>query len=72
MSCANNETKPGESTDTTAVVNGSISSADWGETDGKKVSLYTLTNKNGVQVKITNYGGIVTFWMTPDKNGKKK
>lgn len=71
MSCANNETKPGESTDTTAVVNGSISSADWGETDGKKVSLYTLTNKNGVQVKITNYGGIVTSWMTPDKNGNK-
>lgn len=47
-----------------------ISRADWGETDGKKVSLYTLTNKNGVQVKISNYGGICTQWTTPDKNGK--
>ena len=45
--------------------------SDWGETDGKNVSLYTLTNKNGVQVKITNYGGIVTSWITPNKNGAK-
>ena len=47
-----------------------IVSAAWGETDGKKVSLYTLTNKNGVQVKISNYGGTVTSWIVPDKNGK--
>ncbi len=47
-----------------------ITSADWGETDGKKVSLYTLVNKNGVQVKISNYGGTVTSWVVPDKNGK--
>lgn len=49
----------------------SISKADWGETDGKKVYLYTLTNKNGVEIKITNYGGIVTSWMTPDNKGVK-
>lgn len=49
----------------------SIRAEDWGETDGKKVSLYTLSNKNGVQIKITNYGGIVTSWITPDKNGNK-
>ncbi|MES2776018.1 MAG: aldose epimerase family protein [Bacteroidota bacterium] len=47
-----------------------ITKAGWGETDGKKVELYTLTNKNGVQVKISTYGGIVTSWTTPDKNGK--
>src|SRR5215213_3595492 len=47
-----------------------ISREDWGETDGKKVSLYTLTNKNGVQVKISTYGGICTHWIVPDKNGK--
>jgi aldose 1-epimerase len=33
--------------------------------------LYTLTNKNGVEVKITNYGATVTSWVTPDKNGNK-
>lgn len=48
-----------------------VTQASWGQTDGKAVNLYTLTNKNGVQVKITNYGGIVTSWMVPDKNGKQ-
>ena len=72
MSCANNnETQTAETTDSTTVIKGGIMTTDWGETDGKKVSLYTLTNKNGVQVKITNYGGIVTSWITPDKNGAK-
>ncbi|MEM1121147.1 MAG: aldose epimerase family protein [Bacteroidota bacterium] len=32
------------------------------------VSLFTLTNKNGVTVKITNLGGIVTSILVPDKN----
>ncbi len=47
-----------------------ITTSDWGERDGKKVSLYTLTNASGTQVKITNYGGIVTSWTTPDRSGK--
>lgn len=42
----------------------------FGEADGKPVALYTLTNKNGIQVRITNYGGIITAWMVPDKNGR--
>jgi len=33
------------------------------------VDLFTLTNKHGMQVKITNYGGIVTSIRVPDKNG---
>ncbi len=37
---------------------------------GKQVKLFTLTNKNGITVKITNYGGIITSIKTPDKNGK--
>jgi aldose 1-epimerase len=31
---------------------------------------YTLTNKNGMVVRILNYGGTVTDIITPDKNGK--
>jgi len=31
---------------------------------------YALTNKNGMVVKILNYGGTVTDIITPDKNGK--
>lgn len=33
------------------------------------VDLFTLTNKHGMQVKVTNYGGIVTSIQVPDKNG---
>ena len=42
------------------MTNQKVTQADWGELDGKKVYLYTLANKNGVEVKITNYGGIIT------------
>lgn len=46
-----------------------IAKEAWGEADGKEVSLYTLTNSNGIQVKITNYGGTITSWTAPDKTG---
>lgn len=43
----------------------------WGELpDGQKADLYTLTNANGMVVKISNYGGIVTQITAADKNGK--
>ena len=48
-----------------------IVKTSWGESDNKKVDLYTLTNKNGEEVKISTYGGTVTSWVVPDKNGKK-
>jgi len=38
--------------------------------DGKDVSVYTLTNANGMTVKITNYGAIVMQLTVPDKAGK--
>lgn len=49
-----------------------ITKAAFGTVDGKEVSLYTLTNSKGNQVKITTYGGIVTSWTFPDKVGKKE
>ncbi len=58
-------------TATTMETKTGISKAAWGNTNGKEVFLYTLTNANGVQVKITNYGGAVTSWVTPDKNNKR-
>lgn len=40
------------------------------ELNGKPVSLYTLFNKNGMSVDITNYGAKIIRLMAPDKNGK--
>ena len=39
-------------------------------TDGQHVQLYKLTNKNGVEVEISNFGGVVQSLKVPDKNGK--
>ena len=38
--------------------------------DGRELFLFIFSNKNGVEVKITNYGGIITSIVTPDKFGK--
>lgn len=37
--------------------------------DGSTVQLFTLTNSNGMEVSVTNYGGIVTSIKVPDKDG---
>jgi aldose 1-epimerase len=47
----------------------SIIKSDFGKAkEGQAVYLYTLSNANGMTVKITNYGGIVTSLIVPDKN----
>ncbi len=38
--------------------------------NGTPVELYTLTNANGLEAKITNYGGIVVSLLVPDRDGK--
>jgi len=38
--------------------------------DGTPVDLYTLTNDRGVEIKITNYGGIIVSLVCPDRHGK--
>jgi aldose 1-epimerase len=38
--------------------------------NGKSVKLYTLVNKKGASVSITNYGGRIVSLMVPDKSGK--
>ena len=47
-----------------------IEKQDFGKTkDGISVDLYSLTNANGMKVSITNYGGIITSIIVPDKDG---
>ncbi len=48
----------------------SIKKEPFGKVDNKEVFLYILKNENGMVVKITNYGGIVTSILAPDKIGK--
>lgn len=38
--------------------------------DGSEVYEYTLANKNGMTVKVINYGAIISECWVPDKNGK--
>lgn len=36
---------------------------------GEHATLFTLTNANGLVVKISNFGGVITSIITPDKHG---
>jgi aldose 1-epimerase len=45
-----------------------IKRESWGQADGMDVELVTLTNSNGMIIKITNFGGILTYVAVPDKN----
>lgn len=38
--------------------------------DGKRTDLYFLTNDNGNEIAITNYGGALVAVMMPDRDGK--
>lgn len=40
------------------------------EVNNAKTNLYTLTNKGGMEVCITNFGGRIVSIMVPDKQGK--
>ena len=47
-----------------------ITSEAFGETaDGEAVELYTLTNANGMEVKVMTYGGIIQSVRVPDRDG---
>ncbi len=60
-----------ENTDTmSSLSSASVTSASFGNLpDGREATLYTLTNSNGMVVKITNYGGTITSILVPDKEG---
>ncbi len=48
-----------------------ITMTAWGETPGhQKVDLYTLTNANGMKVRLSTYGAVIQSLEVPDRNGK--
>ena len=48
----------------------SIMEKSFGNYENKAITEYTITNVNGMQVGVINYGGIITKVITPDKTGK--
>jgi aldose 1-epimerase len=44
----------------------------FGEIDGKKVELITLTNNSGNTVKLTNYGATLVWLEVPDRRGERE
>ncbi|MFM7846644.1 MAG: aldose epimerase family protein [Planctomycetota bacterium] len=49
----------------------SITRTDFGKTaEGQAISLYTLTNAQGLVLKMMNYGATVVSLETPDRDGK--
>ena len=54
-----------------AVAQPAITKAPFGKTkDGQSVDIYTLRNTNGMEARITNYGGIVVSLTAPDLANK--
>ncbi|MGM0666409.1 MAG: aldose epimerase family protein [Bacteroidota bacterium] len=45
---------------------------NFGEIDGKKVELITLTNNRGNTVKLTNYGATLVWLEVPDREGERE
>ena len=49
----------------------SITNAPFGQLpDGRAATLHTLTNRNGLIVKVTDFGGVITEMHTPDRHGR--
>ena len=40
--------------------------------DGEEVDQFILSNNSGMEIRIITYGGIITSWTAPDKNGNYK
>jgi len=48
----------------------SITESPFGQLpDGRAATLYTLTNANGMIAKISNFGGVITELLVPDRDG---
>ena len=47
----------------------SITEKPYGNVHDAAISLYTLKNASGMSVEVTNYGGIITSIVVPDKEG---
>lgn len=49
--------------------NSELGSRTFGTVDGETVELFTLTNTDGLEMRVTELGGIITHLRTPDRDG---
>jgi aldose 1-epimerase len=49
-----------------------VTTQNFGKVNDKEVFLYTLKNKKGDIIKLTNYGAAIVEVTVPDRNGKKE
>ncbi len=68
FSCNSNATDSKVTSNTTTTMG--ITEKPFGTFNNEAVTEYTLTNANGMQVSIINYGGTITKILTKDKEGK--
>lgn len=74
MSCNNSSdqsTNAGNDSNNQDQNKAAISEKPFGNHEGQAITEYTLTNANGMQVSIINYGGTITRLIVPGKDGQK-
>jgi aldose 1-epimerase len=49
-----------------------VTTAVFGQADGKEVEIYTLTNAHGIEARISSYGATLVSLKTPDRDGHLK
>lgn len=70
MSCNNSSNQSASTTDSSTQSKTGITEKPFGNTDGQAITEYTLTNGNGMQLSVINYGGTITKLTAPGKDGK--
>lgn len=71
-SCKNEKNTSSEADNISQDISGiTITKEPFGSTPDGPVNLFTLKNKNGIEISITNFGGIITSIITPDNKGNK-
>ncbi len=71
ISCAPQSEKGSSSSADGSEKSKGVSSTHYGKLkDGTEISQYTLTNRNGVTMRVIDYGGIITSLQVPDRDGK--
>jgi len=72
IQCKNsNKEVSSENTEVMTSKNLTIEKSEYGKTkEDARIDLYTLKNRNGMELKVINYGGRITSLKVPDKEGK--